>query len=246
MEHLESLDTSQLQAVIDKFSPFLSEVRKRVVVTVIFFVLSTVFGFLFYEKIIYLLLHAMSLTGVNIVFTSPFQFVNLAISCGAVSGIVLTLPLLLYQILSFVRPALQKREYILVIRLIPFSFFLFAIGFFFGALVMKWQIDIFLARSVALGIGNMLDVSKLLTTIVLTAALMGVLFEFPILLLLLMRIGVIKRQFLGRYRFYIYVVSFIIAILLPPDSILADFLLSLPLIILFEVTLLLDRFWRKK
>lgn len=245
MEDLQAIESPNLQAVIEKFSPFLYEVRKRIVITVIFFLATTVFGFIFYEQIIKLLIDLLSLNGVNIVFTSPFQFIDLAISCGAATGIILSFPVLLYQVMSFLRPALKKREYNLVVRLIPFSLFLFIFGFCFGALVMKWQIEIFLARSVSLGIGNVLDISRLLTTVILTAALMGLLFEFPIAVLLLLKIGVIKRSHLGKYRFYIYVASFIIAILLPPDSILADILLSLPLIVLFEITIIIDRISRR-
>lgn len=246
MENLSVTESLKLQEVKEKFMPFLYEVRRRFFVTVIFFILSTVFGFIFYERIIRVLIELLSLQGVNIVFTSPFQFINLAIACGISSGLVLTFPLILYQLLSFIRPALKKYEYKLVISLIPFSLFLFVFGFCFGALVMKWQIEIFLARSVSLGIGNILDISSLLTTVVMTAALMGLLFEFPIVLLLLLKIGIIKRKFLSKYRYYIYLISFIVAILLPPDSILADILLSLPLIILFEFTLILDRFLKRK
>lgn len=242
----QTSEQSELQAIIEKFTPFLNEVRKRVVVTAIFFVLSSLFGFFFYEQIIKGLIGILSLNEVNVVFTSPFQFINLAISCGAASGLILSFPVILYQIISFARPALRKTEYTLIVRLIPFSLVLFIAGFCFGALVMKWQIEIFIAHSVSLGIGNVLDISRLLTTVILTAALMGLLFEFPILLLILLRIGVIKRQLLGRYRLYIYVLSFIIAIFLPPDSVLADVLLSLPLIVLFEITMILDRFSRRK
>jgi sec-independent protein translocase protein TatC len=95
-----------------------------------------------------------------------------------------------------------------------------------------------------LGIGNILDISHLLTTVLLTSALMGAGFQFPIVLLLLMRIGVLKREKLSKWRHWIYLGSFIFAVLLPADSIIADILLSLPLIILFELTLLLTR--RKK
>ncbi len=246
MEQLANIETPELQAIIDRFSPFLYEIRRKVVVTVLFFVAASVFGFLFYEKIIHTLIDLLSVGGVNVVFTSPFQFINLAISCGAASGLVLTFPLALYQLLSFIRPALRRQEYTLVVTLIPFSLFLFIFGFFFGAIVMKWQIEIFSSQSVALGIGNILDISKLLTTIMWTAALMGVLFEFPILLLLLLRFKIIKRQFLGKYRLYIYLGSFIIAILLPPDSIVADVLLSIPLIALFEITMLLDKVYKRK
>jgi len=245
VETIQALEPPNIQSVIDKFTPFLFEVRKRIVITVIFFVLTTVFGFIFYEQIIGLIIDLLSLSDVNVVFTSPFQFINLAISCGVASGIVLSFPMVLYQILSFLKPALRKREYKVIVRLIPFSLLLFVFGFFFGTLVMKWQIEIFLSRSVSLGIGNVLDISRLLSTVIWTSAIMGLLFEFPIVLLALLKFGVVKRQTLGEYRYYIYLLSFIIAIFLPPDSILADIILSLPLIVLFEFTMLVDRAWRK-
>jgi sec-independent protein translocase protein TatC len=112
---------------------------------------------------------------------------------------------------------------------------------------MKWQIEIFLAQSVSLGIGNMLDISRLLSVVMITSALMGVAFQTPIILLILLRLGIINRAKLAKARPWVYLGSFIFAILLPPDSILADILLTLPLVILFEFTLLLNRiFLRRK
>ena len=203
-------------------------------------------GFIFYEKIIKFLIDLLSLKGINIVFTSPFQFINLSISCGVATGLIAVFPLFVAQVLSFLKPALREKEYKMVVRFLPFSIFLFLIGFTFGALIMKWQIDIFLARSVSLGIGNVLDISRLLSTVLLTSALLGVGFQFPIVLLLLMRMGIIDRQQLSKKRPWIYLGSFIFALFLPPDSILADILLSLPLIILFEFTLILNRLFQRK
>jgi sec-independent protein translocase protein TatC len=106
---------------------------------------------------------------------------------------------------------------------------------------MKWQIEIFLTRSVSLGIGNILDISKLISTVLITSALMGIGFQFPVVLLALMRIGVIKHHHLSKQRLWVYLGSFIFAILLPPDSVLADILLTLPFIILFEIVLVINR-----
>lgn len=105
---------------------------------------------------------------------------------------------------------------------------------------MKWQIELFLAKSVSLGIGNVLDISRLLTTVLLTSLIMGLGFQFPLVLSLLMRLDLITRQQLAGERLWVYLGSFLFAILLPADSILADVLLSLPLIVLFELTLLLS------
>lgn len=225
----------------NRYSDFLTEVRKRVVATLIFFVLTTFVGFAFYEQIIRFLVNILSLQGINIVFTSPFQFINLAISCGVASGLVFSFPLIITQIMLFLRPALKKKEFKMLIWFLPFSFSLFILGFLFGFLIMKWQIAIFLSKSVSIGIGNILDISRLLTVVLITSALMGVAFQFPIVILILMRFDLVKHQTLSNKRPWIYLASFIFAVLLPPDSILADILLSLPLIILFEFTLILNR-----
>lgn len=246
MENIVPIESSEIKALADKYSPILKEAKKRLIITVFVFIAATIFGFFFYEKIIRFLIDILSLKGINIVFTSPFQFISLAMNCGLASGLIVSFPLLALQILSFLKPALRKKEFRMVITYLPFALILFLTGLSFGFLVMKWQIKIFLDRSVALGIGNVLDISKLLSTVLITSVLMGIGFEFPILLLILLRLEIIKRQKLKKYRPWIYLGSFVFAILLPPDSILADVLLSLPLIILFEITLILSRIQRQK
>jgi sec-independent protein translocase protein TatC len=238
MDNIKPIDRTELASIMDKYSPYLKEARKRIVITLLVFAVSTLFGFFFYEKIIKILIDLLSLEGINIVFTSPFQFINLAISCGITTGLVVALPLLIFQILYFLKPALKIKEFRMIIRFLPLTVVLFILGFVFGAIIMKWQIEIFLARSVALGIGNILDISGLLSVVFLTSALMGIGFQFPIILLLLMRIGLLKQKQLSSKRPWVYLGSFIFVLFLPPDSILADILLSLPFILLFELTLL--------
>ena len=246
MENIKSSETSELNELISKYSPFLIEIRKRILVTLSVFAVAALGGFIFYEIIIKFLIDILSLKGINIVFTSPFQFINLAINCGFTLGLVLVFPLLIYQILSFLRPALKAKEYKLLARSLPFSIILFLTGFLLGFLVMKWQIQIFLAKSISLGIGNVLDISHLLSTVLMTSALMGIGFQFPIVMLLLMRIGIIKHHQLSKQRSWVYLGAFLFTILLPADSILADVLLTLPFIIMFELTLILDHIFERR
>ena len=246
MENIRPSGTNELNVLINKYSPYLFDIRKRILFALSFFAFATAVGFVFYERIIKFLIDILNLKGVNVVFTSPFQFISLAISCGVATGLIFTFPLLLYQILSFLKPALREKEYKMVVGSLPFSIILFLSGFSFGFLIMKWQIQIFLAKSVSLGIGNILDISRLLNTVLLTSILMGIGFQFPIILLLFMRIGIIKHQTLSKQRPWVYLGSFIFAILLPADSILADILLTLPLVTLFELTLLLSRIFERR
>ena len=242
IENINSLRVPELQLLIDKFAPFFAEVRKRIIFTLFVFVFASGAGFAFYEKIIKFLIDVFSLKGINIVFTSPFQFINLAIACGIATGLVLVFPLIMYQLFSFLKPALRKKEYRMINSFLPFSIILFLIGFLFGALIMRWQIQIFLASATSLGIGNILDISQLLTTVILTSTFLGAGFQFPVVLLLLLRAHLIKRSQLSSRRRWVYLASFIFAVLLPADSILADILLTLPLVVLFECTLVMDYF----
>jgi sec-independent protein translocase protein TatC len=235
------MENKELQVVINKYSPFLLEIRKRLLFLVSIFAVFSVLGFVFYEKIIGLFLQIFSLQGINIVFTSPFQFINLAFSCGFTIGLVSIFPLIIMQVISFLKPALTKKEYRLIVSFLPLSILLFLGGFAFGALVMKWQVAFFVSRSVSLGIGNMLDISNLISVIMVTSGLMGIGFQFPVVITILMHLKIVKYHLLAKQRLWIYLIAFIFAILMPIDSIIADFFLALPLVILYELTLLLNR-----
>lgn len=246
MENFKSPEASDLKEIIDQFSPYLSEIRKRLLTVVVVFIAAWFIGFALYEPIIKALINLFSLNGVNIVFTSPFQFINLAISCGIALGLVVVFPLLLYQLLSFLKPALKVKEVRLITSFLPFSALLFVSGFMFGILVMRWQIELFLHQANSLGISNVLDVSRLLTTIVLTSVFMGIGFQFPLVILALLRLGILSAKQLSKRRLWVYLGALLFAILLPIDSILADLIISLPLIILFELTLILNAVFNKK
>jgi sec-independent protein translocase protein TatC len=246
VEKSQSSESTELKDLIDQYSPYLTEIRKRLLMVFFVFVLAWFVGFVFYEPIIKALISIFSLEGVNIVFTSPFQFINLAISCGIALGLVVVFPLLLYQLLSFLKPALKVKELRLIMSFLPFSLVLFLVGFGFGVLVMRWQIELFLHQANSLGINNVLDISRLLQTIVLTSVFMGIGFQFPLIILALLRLGVLSPKQLSRQRLWIYLGALLFAILLPIDSILADLIISLPLIILFELTLFLNFFFERR
>ena len=237
---MDNINSSELAVLVKKYSHFFEEIRRRVLFSLVFFVLAAIFGFIFYEDIIRFLIRALGLEKINIVFTSPFQFINLAFSCGLVTGFVIIVPLIIFQILSFLKPALKAKEFNQTVRSLPSSIFLFLAGFVFGILAMKWQMELFLEKSISLNIGNVLDISGILTTALLTGLIMGLGFQLPIILLFLLNIGIVDRQQLISKRSWVYLGSFIFAMFLPLDSILADVLLALPFILLYEGTLILN------
>jgi len=238
----ETSITGDLDSTIIKYSPFFSEIRKRLIFTLSIFIICAAVGFIYYENIVRFVLSIFDLKGLNIVFTSPFQFFTLAVDCALLVGFMAILPIIIFQILSFLKPALRRSEYKAVLALLPITLLLFISGFTFGVLIMKYVVIIFFQKSVELNIGNFLDVTRLLSQILITAILMGVAFEFPIILTILMRLKIFKYHTIVKKRLLVYVLSLIFAAVLPPTDLLSLVLLFLPLALLFELTLLLNRY----
>lgn len=234
-------DPKTVDEAINKYYPFLMEIRKRVFFVVSVFLVGALIGFFFYERLINLVIRMLYLPGLNIVVTSPFQFLNFAMSTAMMVGLVVAFPLIIYQVLSFLKPALTDVEFKKFILLIPFSMLLFAVGFVYGAIMMRYVIFLFFEKSVELALGNVLDITMLVSKIITTSVLMGIAFQFPIVLTLLMRLNILKYNDVAKQRALAWVVALFFAAFMPPTDILSLLLLTLPLVLLFEFTLLLNR-----
>lgn len=232
---------------VNKYFAYLTEVRKRLLFVVSLFAVASVVGFIYYQKVIALVLNFFSLKGVNIVFTNPFQFFTLALNSGLAIGIAITVPILVYQVLSFLKPALAGKEYGRIITLLPLAMILFAGGFVYGVAMMKYVLEIFYQAASSLSIGNMLDIERFLSNVIITGLLMGVAFLFPIVMSIFMQLGIVKPSHFAKQRPIIYLIFVVFVILLPPPDLFSDIVLFAPLAILFELTLILNRLslWRR-
>lgn len=231
----------EIDETVEKYYPYFLEIRKRIFLVIAVFFIGAFVGFFYYDKLITIIFGLLEFPGVNIVVTSPFQFFNLALNAAFVVGFVLAFPLIVAQVLAFLRPALTPSEFKQLIFAIPIAFILFIIGFGYGAIMMRYVVFLFYEKSMELNIGNVLDISTLLSKIFLTSSLMGVAFQFPIVLTALLRLSVIKLSDLYKQRSLSWVIAVFFAAMLPPTDLLSLALLTLPLVILFETTLLLNK-----
>ena len=228
-----------------KYYPYLLEIRKRFLFVGSLFVVASIVGFILYQKILTLILDFFSLEGVNIVFTTPFQFFTLALNSGLIVGVAVVVPILIFQLISFLKPALQAKEFRIIVNILPLALLLLGAGFVYGVIVMKLLMQIFYQTSLSLQIGNMLDVENFLSKVLMTGLLMGIAFLFPIVMTVLMLLKLIKHSFFERQRIYAYLIAVIFVLLLPPPDLISDIILFAPLVILFELTLILNRLFLK-
>ena len=223
------------------YLPLLLEIRKRILIILSVFIAATVFGAIFYEKIVVIFLSLLSLKGATIIFTSPFEYMNLAFNSGFIIGIIVTLPLLVYQAAAFLKPAMTAHEFSIFKKTIPLSIILFLAGFCVGFVMMKYVGQLSYQTSLELGISSYLNISKLLSTVLLTSSLMGIAFQFPIVLTILIRLKIISYKFIAGKRPLAYIIVIVFASLMPPTDILSLVLLALPLVILYELVLFFSK-----
>src|SRR3989344_297672 len=118
-KEIPAAENGILDELAKEYLPYLTDIRRRLFLILIAFVVFALLGAIYYEQIVVFALQLFRIEGVNFAFTSQFQFINLAISSALVAGIIVTLPLVIYEVINFLRPGLNKREYRFLITMVP-------------------------------------------------------------------------------------------------------------------------------
>jgi sec-independent protein translocase protein TatC len=226
---------------VSQYDSYIKEIRVEFAKVLALFLVGFILGAFYYQVILTNLIGLFQLEGINLVLTSPYQFIGLSLKTGAITGLVLCLPLFVFYLLKFIRPALAPKEYKLLIQLLPLSVVLFVIGFSFGIWIIQFVIDLFSRTSASFSIENIWDLSGFLSQILLAGISLAFVFQLPVVLTVLLRLGVVSSKVVGEQRKIIYSVAMVLAALLSPADILSFFIFTLVSLFLFEVTLLLNR-----
>ena len=225
---------------IEQFLPYLEDLRSRLYRGVILFAVTFLVGFLFAGVILKKILILVPVDLVTIAASSPFQFIEVAMNIGFFLAIVVCVPYIIYSFYVFIVPALTKNEKTQFLKSIPISGGLFILGFFYGFFILYYALGLLASINIGLGIANYWNVSQFLTQILTTSALLGLVFEFPLVLTLLIKFGIITSQILKDKRRVAYLILLSLIALLPPTDIISLIAMTLPLALLYEMTILLN------
>jgi sec-independent protein translocase protein TatC len=219
----------------------LGELRTRLVVAAIALLITTTIAFFFTTDIIKLLL--IPTGGHKLLTLSPTENFTTYFQVALITGIALAMPVLLYEIYAYIDPALypNERRFVRVLGL-PIIF-LFAAGMAFCYFVILPQSIKFLINFGGDVFENQLRASDYLTFVTTFILGIGVMFEVPVFIYALVRIGVLDRKWLAARRGYILILSFVFgAMITPTPDPINQSLVALPVYLLFEVGLFFSRF----
>ncbi len=157
-------------------------------------------------------------------------------------GFVAALPYVLYQAWAFVAPGLYAHEKSLVLPLVITSFLLFLLGMAFAYFFVFPVIFKFMSSVAPEGVAWMTDIDKYFSFVLSTFIAFGVTFEVPVVVIVLVRAKLVSIEKLKEARPYVVVGAFVVAAIFTPPDVISQFLLAVPLCLLYELGIFVSGF----
>lgn len=223
------------------FFDHLSELRKRIINSLVAVALGAFVGVAVAEKVIgYVTRPMLKALGEahldqKLVYTNPTGYLNLIITLGLYLGIVIASPVVLYQIWLFVAPALYKHERMAVVGFLSSTIFLFLSGIAFGYFIMLPYVLRFLI-SFQGPVQPLISINEYFDLILILLLGLGVVFELPILIFFLSLFGIVTPRFLWKnFRYAILIISIVAAIVTPTPDAMTMLVFMAPMVLLYFV-----------
>jgi sec-independent protein translocase protein TatC len=191
-------------------------------------------------------LFGMQSNGLN---KEPLQLINFDMSgqfmvdvwTAIIGGFIIAFPYVVYQFWSFVKPALYENEKRHASGAVFVMSFLFLVGVLFGYyLIVPFSIDWLGSYKISNTVVNQINILSYISTVTSIVIAGGVAFELPVVIYFLSKIGLLTPSFLRKYRRHSYVILLIIAAIITPPDVLSQMIVSIPLILLYEISIFIS------
>ena len=164
-----------------------------------------------------------------------------------VAGVIMGMPYLLTEAWYFIRPALSKKERKGVRGFVFVTNFLFILGISFGYfLITPLSINFLVSWTLSPDIENTLRLGSYISMVVMISLSTGIVFQLPVLIYFLARMGIVTVALLKTFRKHAIIVFFLLAALITPPDVFSQFLVAIPLIFLYEISIKIAKRVEKK
>ena len=215
------------------------ELRKRLGWTVVCFLICTFAAFAFHNQIFSLLMEPAedfaSAPNNKPIYTELTEYLSAAFKVSLFAGIILSTPIIIYQAVMFASPGLNKKEKIYLWILIPSSLTLFLTGAAFGYWILLPPMIKFLLTFGSDVASPFIKIGNYTNIMISLLFWMGLIFETPLIMFFLSKIGLVNYKMLRRYRRHTVVLAFVLgAIITPTIDPITQSLVAIPIILMYE------------
>ncbi|MBF0226879.1 MAG: twin-arginine translocase subunit TatC [Desulfobacterales bacterium] len=219
----------------------LEELRDRLINCCVAVLIGFFVSYYFKETIFDILLKpliAVMGKGEKIIFTSLPEAFMCYLKVSFLSGFMLSVPFILYQFWMFLAPGLYEKEKKILFPIVILSSFFFIGGSLFGYFVVFPFAFKFFLSFASDTIASLVSMNNYLSFAIKLLIAFGTVFEMPLIITCLAALGFIDHKFLARNRKYAILIIFIVAAILTPPDIMSQILMAIPLIGLYELSIL--------
>ncbi|HLT23896.1 MAG TPA: twin-arginine translocase subunit TatC [Ignavibacteria bacterium] len=232
------------------FLDHLEELRWRIVKAVVGIVLAAVLVGIFIDDIMKFIIFAPAkntdppLTIINL---KPYGQFTLYMQVILIGGIILSVPNIIYQFWKFIEPALMPNERKYISGIVFFTSLCFIAGIVFAYFVLLPTSLGFFANFGTELISNQIDANEYMQFVISVCLLAGIVFELPMVSFFLSKVGILKPEFMKKYRKHAVVAILVIAaIMTPSPDVVSQIMLAIPLLILYEISIFICKAAQKK
>ena len=219
----------------------LDELRFRLIPAIVALFIFFFIGLLFSAPILSKVNNDLLTANVNLISVTPLEFIYTKIKVAFLFSVFITIPIIIYHALMFTKPALTKKEKKAIMLILPSFTLLFLIGASFAYFIFL-KVAIYFLAKLSTGIAlNMWSINKFITFVFVTCISFGLVFQLPLFLLVLNKLNIVSIKTLRTKRKYVYVMAFLTAALITPPDVITQVLIAIPLILLYEVSVLIVR-----
>ncbi|QFT87380.1 Sec-independent protein translocase protein TatCy [Bacillus sp. THAF10] len=220
----------------------IGELRKRIILVVSFFFVSAIGGFLLAEPIIVYLQNtneAKELTMNAFRMTDP---IKIFMQFAFIIAFIITFPVTLFQLWSFISPGLYEKERRVTLSYIPISIILFISGLAFSYFILFPFVVDFMGRLAdRLDINQVIGINEYFQFLFQLTLPFGLLFQMPVIVMFLTRLGLITPDLLVRIRKFAYFALLVIGGLITPPELISHLMVTVPLFVLYEISIVISR-----
>lgn len=231
------------------FTSHLEELRKRLIRCFIAIIIGFGISYAFKEKLFEILTYPLIKVmkpGDTLIFTGIPEAFFTYLKVSLLSGILLAIPVIMYEFWMFVAPGLYKNERKLMLPIVIISSFFFVGGALFGYFIVfpyGFKFLLGFATDKLRAFPSMKEYMSFSAKLLLA---FGFVFELPLVITFLARIGLVSVDFLKKNRKYAILVFFVGAAILTPPDVVTQVMMAVPLMILYEISIVGARIFGKK
>ena len=224
----------------------LTELRRRLTYAALSVLVTTLVAFVFHEQVLILLMEPaqqfVDIPNGKPIYTELTEFISVAAKTSLLVGLFVSLPFVLYQVVMFVAPGLNPKERKYLYLLMPASLLAFVVGAAFGYRVLFPPMVNFLLNFGSDVATPMISIRSYVNLMLTLLFWMGIIFEIPVVIFFLAKIGLVSPEALARNRRYAIVAAFILgAVITPTFDPINQALVAGPIIVLYEVSVWLAK-----